>query len=161
MESQLLIKEWKSECAFVSFVPHMPTCITCSRLLCTCVSSYLCLLRAFLFSGALGVLIFLRASCASFLPALRVFLFYVPYVSPSFTSCVTYIHIFTCLACPHFLRALRAFIILLALGAFIFLRAYVLFMAMLIKLTQINEHLSPFIKYFHFYKARVIFLFKY
>ena len=99
--------------------------------------------------------------CLSFLPALRVFLFYVPYVSPSFTSCVTYIHIFTCLACPHFLRALRAFIILLALGAFIFLRAYVLFMAMLIKLTQINEHLSPFIKYFHFYKARVIFLFKY
>lgn len=96
--------------------------------------------------------------CLSFLSALRVFLFYVPYVPPSFSSCVTYIHIFTCLAWPLFLRA---FIILLALGAFIFLRAYVLFMSMLIKLTQINEHLSPFIKYFHFYKARVIFLFKY
>ena len=91
--------------------------------------------------------------CLSFLSALRVFLFYVPHVPPSFSSCVTYIHIFTCLAWPLFLRA---FIILLALGAFIFLRAYVLFMSMLIKLTQINEHLSPFIKYFHFYKARHI-----
>ena len=91
-------------------------------------------MHAIIFLRALRALIFLHA-----LRALRAFIYYVPQV-PSFF-----------------------------LYAFIFLRAYILFMCMLRKVTQINElllfifaiiefsHLSTFIKYFRFYKTRVIF----
>ena len=56
-----------------------------------------------------------------------------------------------------FLLVLRALIFLRVFRAFIILRAYILYMYTLIKLTQINENLSIFIKYFHYYKTRAIF----
>ena len=71
--------------------------------------------------------------------------------------------VFICLCASHaliFSRALLAFLfyVLCVLSLFCvpsFLRAYILFMYLVI--TQINEHLSTFIKYFHFYKTRVLF----
>ena len=114
-----------------AYEPYVPTCFTCSRalrasvpLLCTCLHFFLRALRA-----------------------LRAFIFYVPYVLsffyvphvPSVFLCV--LHSFS------FLRVSRALVFyvpymssfLRALRAFIFLRAYILFMYMLIKLTQINK----------------------
>ena len=137
----------------LSYVPHVPSyprCLTCLYAICVYVPYVPAFLRAF----------------ASYVP----FLFYVPYV-PSFFTCLLFLacpmclcfftchtcphflhisifyvpyvpSIFMCLPCPHFLHALRAFI---------FSRAYILSMYMLIKFTQINENLSTVIKYFHFY----------
>ena len=114
-------------------------------------------------------------SCLSSLTCLRASRTRVPYVPACFcafaSSCLSFLRayvpsFFYMLTCPHFLRALRAFLSLRALRALIFLcatrafiilRTYILFMCMLIKLTQINRHPSTLIKYFHFYKTRVIF----
>ena len=63
-----------------------------------------------------------------FVCALRVFIVCVPYENFFF---------FFCLTCPSFF--------------------HILFMYMLIILTQINEHLSNVYEVFHFYKTRVIF----
>ena len=68
----------------------------------------------------------------SFLSALRTLIFYMPYVTSFFTS-LTCTHFFNIpyvpsyLSCLHFLTCLY------------FLRAYISFMYILIKLTQINE----------------------
>ena len=76
-----------------------------------------------------------RAYVPRYLTCLRTFAFYVPYVPyvPLYLY-VTYL--------PSFFACLKK--------ALIILRAYILFMYMLIKLTQINEHLYTFIKYFLF-----------
>ena len=80
-------------------------------------------------SRAFLVLLVCVPSCLCFVRAVRLLFF----------TCLT------CLTCLHSLRALRALF---------FLRAYILLMYMLIKLTQINENLSTFIKNFHLYKTR-------
>ena len=69
-------------------------------------------------------------TCLHIFTALRTFIFYVSYV-PSFFLSASHAFIF--------LRVLRAFIFLCALRALNFLGAYILFMYVLIKLTQINE----------------------
>ena len=88
--------------AFVPNVPHLPTCFTCSCTLRACVPSCLCFLRACLFYVPCV------PSCF-YLPYMPP-VFYMPYV-PSF---------FNCLTCPHFLLALRAFIILRTFISFVF-----------------------------------------
>ena len=127
--------------SYVPHVPSCPTCLTCLYAICVYVPYVPAFLRAFasyvpflfyvppFFSVPYVPLFFTCHTCPHFL---HISIFYVPYV-PS---------IFMYLPCPHFLHALRAFV---------FSRAYILSMYMLIKLTQINENLSTFIKYFHFY----------
>ena len=109
---------------------------------------------------------YLDLSCLCAFASCMPSFFYVPYVPSYF--CMPYVpyvlSFITCLKCLHFFYMPSFF-----LYAFIFLRAYILFMCMLRKVTQIKElllfifaiiefsHLSTFIKYFRFYKTRVIF----
>ena len=104
-------------------------CLICQLafvpLLCICLHFFTCLTCLHFFT------------CLTFLHSLLAL--------PSFNFlCLTFLHFSTRLKCPHFLRVLRVFI---------FLRVQLLFIYMLIKLTQIKDHFSTFIKYFHFYKA--------
>ena len=101
-----------------NYVPHVPTCVTCSRVLRVYVSSCLCFLRAFLFYLSYVPSFFTCFTYPHFLCTLRPLIFFTR---------LTCLYIFTCLSCPHFLRTLRAFI---------FLRACNLFMYMLIKFTH-------------------------
>ena len=102
-------------------------------------------------------------SCHTYLRALRALRAHVSYVLCAFVpllciclhffTCLTCLQLFSCLKCSHFLLVLRASIFYVPyapsfftsstchhfLRVFIFLRAYNLFMYMLIKLTQINE----------------------
>ena len=93
---------------------------------------------------------------------LRAFFFYVPYV-PSFFTCLTCLkffmclHFCTCITCPHFFKCFTCFRIFTCLACLHFspaLHAFIFYM--LIILTQINEILSRFIKYFYSCKTRVI-----
>ena len=125
----------------LAFVPLLLTCHPFSTCL-TCLH-FLCNLRA------LHGFIFLHPLLTwfHFLRALRAFTFFM---------CLT------CFTCLHFLLALLALffnvpLFLSCLTYIYFLRAYILFMYMLIKFTQTDINLSMFIKYFHFYKTRVIF----
>ena len=115
---------------YVSCVPSCPTCLTCLRFLRVHVPYvFTCptCLRAF-------VPFFLRAFLFFYVTNVPSF-FFVPCVPslfyvPSFFTCLT---------------------------RFQFFRVYILFMYMLIKLTQINENLSSFTNHFHFSKTPLIF----
>ena len=91
----------------------------------------LCFVRAFIFLRAL-IFVYMSYVLSDF---------YVPYV-PSFLTCLTCLHFVTCLIA--FIFYVPSFF-------------YVLTFYLLIKLTQINEHLPMFIKYFHSYKFCVVF----
>ena len=98
----------------------------------------------------------LRTLCASF-----TYVIYVP-------SCLPFL---TCLTCLHFFTSLKFLPSFTCLKSFYFIRALSAFIYMLIKLIYVNEltcncsffatigfcHISTFIKYFQFYKTRVIF----
>ena len=82
----------------LNYVPHVPMCLTCSRVLRVYVSSCLCFLRAFLF--------------------------YLSYV-PSLFTCFTNPYFLCSLRPLIFLRVLRAFIFLGVFPALIFYVPYV------------------------------------
>ena len=149
------------------YVSHVPVCFTCLHalrpfmpLLPMCLPLFTCLTCIPFFTCLTWLHLFTSPTFLHFFTCLQ--FFYMPYVPSDFT-CLTRLHIFTCLTCPHFftsLTCLHCFTclhFLPALRAFIYLHVYILFMYMLTKLTQINENLSSFIKYFHFYITRVIF----
>ena len=141
-------------------VPYVPTCLRAFVLLLFTCFHFLRAQLAFIFSMLYVPSVFYAPYVPSF--------FYAPYV-PSFFTCPTCLNFFACLTWLQFftyelslfLRVLRAFIFFTCftcLHYFMclhFLRAYILFMYMLIKLTQINENLSTFFKHFHFYKTPV------
>ena len=130
---------------YVPYVPYVLRCYTCLRV---------CFLRAFFFYVPYAPSFITCPTCLHFLRALRAVRFFMClaylyfFMCHHFCTCITCLHffkcftcfrIFTCLACRHFSLALQAFIFY-----------------MLIKLTQINEILFGFIKYFYSYKTRVI-----
>ena len=88
------------------------------------VPSGLCFVPAFIFLRALRAFSYLRALCALIFYVLYMPLFFYVFYVPSFFTCLDF---FSCLLCPLIFTCLHI------------LRAYILFMHMLIKLTQINE----------------------
>ena len=80
-KKQIVLKQWaklRASRAFVFYVPHVPTCLTCSRALCACVPLRLFFLRAFIILCALRAFICLDdLSVSNFWRALCVFTFNV------------------------------------------------------------------------------------
>ena len=92
-------------------------------------------------------------SCPTYLMwsrALRAYLLYVL----TCLMCLRAFVFFRCLMCPYFFTCLTC---LHYFACLYFLRTYIFLMYMLIKLTQINKHLSTFIKYFQFCNTHVLF----
>ena len=117
--SFLFLRYLNFECTKLwAFVPNVPRVSTCSRALRPCVPSCLYFVRVFIFYEPYVPLFFY----VHYVPSI----FYVSYF-PSFFDVSTCLQFFTGLTCLHFFTCLH------------FLRAYILFMYMLIKLTQFNE----------------------
>ena len=118
------------------------TCRTCPRAIRACVSAsyvpsfFTCHMYRHLLRALRALSFFM---CLAYLYFFMCLHFCTCITCPHVFKCFTCFRIFTCLACLHFSLALQVFIFY-----------------MLIKLAQINEILSRFIKYFYSYKTRVI-----
>ena len=114
---------------------------------------FLACLRALRASRAYVSYVFMFLTCSR-APRACVPLYLSSYV-PSFFFYVTNVPSFFFVPCVPSLFYVPSFFT--CLTRFQFFRVYILFMYMLIKLTQINENLSSFTNHFHFSKTPLIF----